>query len=76
MNQRISIILFITLCYGIVSGQLKQKQKAAINPFQIAEKIELLYYQDRMSWWDKVYPDARAFRKWEAKYSRKQDIGA
>ena len=59
MNQRILIILFTTLCYGFVFGQLKQKQNASINPFQAAEKIELLYYQDRMSWWDKVYPNGK-----------------
>ncbi|AZI55568.1 hypothetical protein EIB75_10045 [Epilithonimonas vandammei] len=59
MTQRISIILFISFYYGFVSGQLKQKQIADINPFQVAEKIELLYYQDRMSWWEKVYPDGK-----------------
>ena len=59
MNQRILIIIFLAFLSNLVFGQPAKKQNVGINPFQAAEKIELMYYQDRTSWWDKVYPDSK-----------------
>lgn len=59
MKNLMWTLFFFTFFICFVSGQQKQKSKAEVNPFQVADKIELLYYQNRMSWWDKLYPDGK-----------------